>query len=84
MEIAQYKFENYYIMTGEPQRDSNLFYTIARKTQNLSDVRSEACATEDAEEEEEKETFYDELQASVDETPSNDVLLIMGGLNAKV
>ena len=40
--------------------------------------------TEDAEEEEEKDTFYDELQASVDETPSHDVLLIMGGLNAKV
>ena len=39
--------------------------------------------TEDAEDEE-KDTFYDELQASVDETPSHDVLLIMGDLNAKV
>ena len=40
--------------------------------------------TEDAEDEE-KDIFYDELQASVDETaPSHAVLLIMGGLNAKV
>ena len=33
---------------------------------------------------EEKDTFYDELQASVNETPSHDVLLTMGDLNAKV
>ena len=39
--------------------------------------------TEDAEDEE-KDTFYDELQAAVDETPTHDVLLIMGDLNAKV
>ena len=39
--------------------------------------------TEDAEDEE-KDIFYDELQASVDETPSHDVLLTMGDLNAKV
>ena len=39
--------------------------------------------TEDAEDQE-KDTFYDELQASVHETPFHDVLLIMGDLNAKV
>ena len=39
--------------------------------------------TEDAEEEQ-KDTFYDELKASVDETPSHDVLLITGDLNTKV
>ena len=38
--------------------------------------------TEDAEDEK-KDTFYDELQASVDETPSHDVLLIMGDLMQK-
>ena len=32
----------------------------------------------------EKGTFYDELQATVDETSSPDVLLIMGDLNVKV
>ena len=35
-------------------------------------------------EDEEKDIFYDELQAWVDETPSHDVLVIMGDLNAKV
>ena len=39
--------------------------------------------TEETEDEEE-DTFYDELQASVDDTPSYDVLLIMGDLSAKV
>ena len=39
--------------------------------------------TEDALEED-KDTFYDQLQELVDETPSHDVLLIMGNLNAKV
>ena len=39
--------------------------------------------TEDALEED-KDTFYDQLQELVDETPSHDVLLIMGDLNAKV
>ena len=38
--------------------------------------------TENAKDEE-KDTFYDELQASVNETPSHD-LLTMGDLNAKV
>ena len=32
----------------------------------------------------EKDIFYDKLQELVDETPSHDVLLIMGDLNAKV
>ena len=39
--------------------------------------------TEDTEEEE-KDTFYDSLQRTVDETPRHDVLLVMGDLNAKV
>jgi len=39
--------------------------------------------TEDAEEDE-KVSFYDNLQKVVDETPYHDVLLIMGDLNAKV
>lgn len=38
---------------------------------------------EDAEEDE-KVSFHDNLQKVVDETPSHDVLLIMGDLNAKV
>ena len=35
-------------------------------------------------EEEEKDAFYDSLQKTVDETPSYDVLLLMGDLNAKI
>lgn len=30
------------------------------------------------------DTFYDQLQKLVDETPAHDVLLIMGDVNAKV
>ena len=39
--------------------------------------------TEDKEEEE-KDSFYEELQKAVEETPAHDVLLILGNLNAKV
>ncbi|XP_055997865.1 craniofacial development protein 2-like [Ostrea edulis] len=39
--------------------------------------------TDDAEDEE-KISFYDSLQKVVDDTPSHDVLLILGDLNAKV
>jgi hypothetical protein len=39
--------------------------------------------TEDADEEE-KDVFYDKLQEIIDETPSHDMLLLMGDLNAKV
>ena len=33
--------------------------------------------------EEEKDVFYDRLQSAIDHTPSNDVLLVNGDLNAR-
>ena len=38
--------------------------------------------TEDADEEE-KDVFYDQLQRAIDDTPSHDVLLVIGDLNAR-
>ncbi|XP_062597006.1 craniofacial development protein 2-like [Saccostrea cucullata] len=40
--------------------------------------------TEDKEEEEEKDSFYEELQRAVEETPVHDILIILGDLNAKI
>ena len=41
------------------------------------------CApTEDAHEEE-KDVFYDQLQSAIDDTPSRDVLLVIGDLNVR-
>ena len=55
----------------------------ARYNSAFAKLRVIVCyaPTENAEDEE-KDTFYDELQA-VDEKPAHDVLLIMGDLNAK-
>ena len=32
------------VIAGQPKRGSRLFFTTARKSQNLSKVRSETCA----------------------------------------
>ena len=75
-------------MTPTPTPTPSLIKTSlkARYNSGFANLSVIVCyaPTEDAEEEEEKDTFYDELQASVDETPSHDVLLIMGSLNVKV
>jgi endonuclease/exonuclease/phosphatase family metal-dependent hydrolase len=70
------------LLRWKPINERLLYAQFHSKFTRLSILVAYA-PTEDAEEEA-KDTFYDSLQAAMDEVPKHDVLLLIGDLNARV